>query len=133
MTSSDACGSQLRMVLTNGGVGLVASGDGVGSGASEVKEHPGGKLGPWKQIWRNKVPTKEASLRSSLRQDVRWLRNELFFMQSFLKDAEQKQVVDQRVQQWVFEINSVANDAVAILETYSLEASKVTTLDLLVV
>ncbi|KAH0678401.1 hypothetical protein KY284_019486 [Solanum tuberosum] len=66
----------------------------------------------------------EASLRSSLRQDVRWLRNELFFMQSFLKDAEQKQVVDQRVQQWVFEINSVANDAVAILETYSLEASK---------
>ena len=24
----------------------------------EVKEHPGGKLGPWKQIWRNKVPTK---------------------------------------------------------------------------
>ncbi|KAH0759729.1 hypothetical protein KY290_023222 [Solanum tuberosum] len=45
-------------------------------------------------------------------------------MQSFLKDAEQKQVVDQRVQQWVFEINYVANDAVAILETYSLEASK---------
>ncbi|KAH0681946.1 hypothetical protein KY289_019698 [Solanum tuberosum] len=45
-------------------------------------------------------------------------------MQSFLKDAEQKQVVDQRVQQWVFEINSVANDAIAILETYSLEASK---------
>ena len=24
----------------------------------EVKEHPGGMLGPWKQIWRNKVPTK---------------------------------------------------------------------------
>ena len=23
----------------------------------EMKEHPGGKLGPWKQIWRNKVPT----------------------------------------------------------------------------
>ncbi|KAH0695485.1 hypothetical protein KY285_022582 [Solanum tuberosum] len=66
----------------------------------------------------------EASMRTSLRQDVRWLRNELFFMQSFLKDAEQKQVVDQRIQQWVFEINSVANDAVAILETYSFEASK---------
>ncbi|KAH0757035.1 hypothetical protein KY290_020528 [Solanum tuberosum] len=66
----------------------------------------------------------EASLRTSLRQDVWWLRNELFFMQSFLKNAEQKQVVDQRVQQWVFEINSIANDAVAILETYSFEASK---------
>uniref|UniRef100_M1ATP2 HJTR2GH1 protein n=1 Tax=Solanum tuberosum TaxID=4113 RepID=M1ATP2_SOLTU len=71
-----------------------------------------------------KLLIQEASLRTSLRQDVRWLRNELFFMQSFLKDAEQKQVVDQRVQQWVFEINSVANDAIAILETYSLEASK---------
>ena len=23
-----------------------------------VKEHPGGKLGPWKQIWRSKVSTK---------------------------------------------------------------------------
>ncbi|KAG5569055.1 hypothetical protein H5410_058821 [Solanum commersonii] len=67
----------------------------------------------------------EASLRLSLRQDVQWLRNELFFMQSFLKDAEQRQVEDQRVQQWVFEINSVANDVVAILETYSFEAGKV--------
>ncbi|XP_016484997.1 disease resistance protein RPP13-like [Nicotiana tabacum] len=60
----------------------------------------------------------EVALRISLRQDVRWLRNELLFMQSFLKDAEQKQNEDKRVQQWVFEINSIANDAVAILETY---------------
>ncbi|PHT54151.1 hypothetical protein CQW23_08613 [Capsicum baccatum] len=45
-------------------------------------------------------------------------------MQSFLKDAEQKQCGDQRVQQWVFEINSTANDAVAILETYSFEAGE---------
>uniref|UniRef100_M1AV79 SNKR2GH2 protein n=1 Tax=Solanum tuberosum TaxID=4113 RepID=M1AV79_SOLTU len=43
---------------------------------------------------------------------------------SFLKDAEQKQCGDLRVQQWVFEINSIANDAVAILETYSFEAGK---------
>ncbi|MCE3051754.1 hypothetical protein HAX54_050707 [Datura stramonium] len=66
----------------------------------------------------------EVSLRSSLREDVQWLRNELLFMQSFLKDAEQKQSGDQRVQQWVFEINSVANDAVVILETYSFEGSE---------
>ncbi|MCD7466122.1 hypothetical protein HAX54_002528 [Datura stramonium] len=66
----------------------------------------------------------EVALRRSLRENVQWLRNELLFMQSFLKDAEEKQVEDQRVQQWVFEINSVANDAVAILETYSFEASK---------
>ncbi|XP_059308925.1 disease resistance protein RPP13-like [Lycium ferocissimum] len=66
----------------------------------------------------------EVNLRLSLREEVQWLRNELLFMQSFLKDAEEKQVGDQRVQQWVFEINDFANDAVAILETYSLEAGE---------
>ncbi|KAH0692353.1 hypothetical protein KY285_019450 [Solanum tuberosum] len=66
----------------------------------------------------------EVNLRLSLREDIQWLRTELLFMQSFLKDAEQKQSRDQRVQQWVFEINSIANDAVAILETYSFEAGK---------
>ncbi|XP_060184193.1 putative disease resistance RPP13-like protein 3 [Lycium barbarum] len=66
----------------------------------------------------------KAKLRLSLREEVQWLRNELLFMQSFLKDAEEKQVGDHRVQQWVFDINSVANDAVAILETYSFEAGK---------
>nr|ADL59403.1 SNKR2GH2 protein [Solanum schenckii] len=66
----------------------------------------------------------EINLRLSLREDVQWLRNELLFMQSFLKDAEQKQSGDQRIQQWVFEINSIANDVVAILETYSFEAGK---------
>ncbi|XP_049382639.1 disease resistance protein RPP13-like [Solanum stenotomum] len=66
----------------------------------------------------------EVSLLTNLRDEVRWLRNELLFMQSFLKDAELKQSRDQRVQQWVFEINSIANDAVAILETYSFKAGK---------
>ncbi|KAK4720794.1 hypothetical protein R3W88_011027 [Solanum pinnatisectum] len=66
----------------------------------------------------------EISLRLSLRDEVTWLRNELLFIQSFLRDAELKQSRDQRVQQWVFEINSIANDAVAILETYTFEADK---------
>ena len=66
----------------------------------------------------------EINLRLSLREDIQWLRNELLFMQSFLRDAELKQCGDQRVQQWVFEINSIANNAVAILETYSFEAGK---------
>ncbi|MCD9640211.1 hypothetical protein HAX54_025393 [Datura stramonium] len=56
-------------------------------------------------------PLEEVNLRLSLREDVHWLQNELLFMQSFLRDAEEKQSGDQRVQQWVFEINSVANDA----------------------
>ncbi|KAH0678487.1 hypothetical protein KY284_019572 [Solanum tuberosum] len=66
----------------------------------------------------------QVSLRTSLRDEVRWLRNELLFIQSFLRDAEIKQCVDLRVQQWVFEINSIANDVVAILETYTFEAGK---------
>ncbi|KAL3370228.1 hypothetical protein AABB24_007322 [Solanum stoloniferum] len=66
----------------------------------------------------------QVSLRKNLRKEIEWLRNELLFIQSFLRDAEQKQYGDQRVQQWVFEINSIANDAVAILETYSFEAGK---------
>ncbi|XP_009618211.3 disease resistance protein RPP13-like [Nicotiana tomentosiformis] len=61
----------------------------------------------------------EVALRRSLRENVQWLRNELLFMQSFFKDAEEKQVEDLRVQQWIFEISSIANDTVAILETYS--------------
>uniref|UniRef100_M1CY33 HJTR2GH1 protein n=1 Tax=Solanum tuberosum TaxID=4113 RepID=M1CY33_SOLTU len=66
----------------------------------------------------------QVSLRTSLREKVEWLRNELLFIQSFLKDAELKQCGDQRVQQWVFEINSITNDVVAILETYNFEAGK---------
>ncbi|KAK6790856.1 hypothetical protein RDI58_009937 [Solanum bulbocastanum] len=66
----------------------------------------------------------QVSQRKNLRKEVELLRNELLFMQSFLREAEQKQGGDQRVQQWVFEINSIANEAVAILETYSFEAGK---------
>ncbi|KAH0692474.1 hypothetical protein KY285_019571 [Solanum tuberosum] len=64
----------------------------------------------------------EINLRLSLREDVQWLHNELLFMQSFLKDAELKQCEDHRIQKWVVEINSIANDDVAILETYTFEA-----------
>ncbi|KAH0692477.1 hypothetical protein KY285_019574 [Solanum tuberosum] len=66
----------------------------------------------------------QVSLLTNLRDEVRWLRNELLFIQSFLRDAELKQSGDHRIQQWVFEINSIANDAVAILETYTFEAGK---------
>ncbi|XP_060183760.1 disease resistance protein RPP13-like [Lycium barbarum] len=59
-----------------------------------------------------------------LKAEVQWLQNDLLYMQSFLKDAEERQVGDHRVRQWVFDIKSVANDAVAILETYSLEAGE---------
>ncbi|KAH0695345.1 hypothetical protein KY285_022442 [Solanum tuberosum] len=66
----------------------------------------------------------EVSLGQNVRENVIWLRNELSFMQAFLKDAEKKQAQDNLVQQWVMEITSVANEAVSILETYSLDAAK---------
>ncbi|KAH0757045.1 hypothetical protein KY290_020538 [Solanum tuberosum] len=66
----------------------------------------------------------QVSLRTNLRDEIGWLKTELLIIQSFLKDAEQKKSGDHRIQQWVFEINSIANDAVAILETYSFEAGK---------
>ncbi|XP_006359361.1 disease resistance protein RPP13-like [Solanum tuberosum] len=66
----------------------------------------------------------QVSLRTNQRDEIRWLRTELLIIQAFLKDAEQKKSGDHRIQQWVFEINSIANDAVAILDTYSFEAGK---------
>ncbi|XP_059310264.1 putative disease resistance protein At1g50180 [Lycium ferocissimum] len=66
----------------------------------------------------------EVGLSLSLTEDVEWLQCELRFMQSFLIDAQQKQVGDHTVQRRVFEINSVANDVLAILETYSGLASR---------
>ncbi|KAM3338949.1 putative disease resistance RPP13-like protein 3 [Capsicum galapagoense] len=66
----------------------------------------------------------EVNIRLSLREDIQWLQDELLFMQSFLKDAEEKKSGDQRVRQWVSEINSIANDIVSILETYGFESVK---------
>ncbi|PHU17199.1 hypothetical protein BC332_12894 [Capsicum chinense] len=66
----------------------------------------------------------EVNIRLSLREDIQWLQDELLFMQSFLKDAEEKKSGDQRVRQWVSEINSIANDIVSILKTYGFESVK---------
>ncbi|XP_049353358.1 disease resistance protein RPP13-like [Solanum verrucosum] len=66
----------------------------------------------------------EFNLRLSLKEDIQWLQSELLSMQAFLRDAEQKQSGDQTVKQLVVDINTIANDAVAVLETYSLEAGK---------
>ncbi|KAH0678963.1 hypothetical protein KY284_020048 [Solanum tuberosum] len=46
------------------------------------------------------------------------------FVSFAVQKLELKQCGDQKVQQWVFEINSIANDVVAILETYNFEAGK---------
>ncbi|KAK3001085.1 hypothetical protein RJ639_021458 [Escallonia herrerae] len=65
-----------------------------------------------------------------VRKNVEWLRYELGYMQSFIKDAEQKQVRDERVQQWVNDIIYIADEAVDIIDKFTheiegVEASKV--------
>ncbi|KAH0759033.1 hypothetical protein KY290_022526 [Solanum tuberosum] len=76
------------------------------------------------QSFPRELAFEEVSLRQSLKENVLWLRNELSFMQAFLKDAEKQQAENHLVKQWVFEITSVVNEAVAILEAYSLDAAK---------
>ncbi|KAK3028649.1 hypothetical protein RJ639_037829 [Escallonia herrerae] len=60
-----------------------------------------------------------------VREDVEWLRDELRYMQSFIKDAEQKGGGDQRVRQWVNDIKCVADEAVDIIDSFSVEIQKV--------
>ncbi|KAK3001086.1 hypothetical protein RJ639_021459 [Escallonia herrerae] len=59
-----------------------------------------------------------------VREDVEWLRDELRYMQSFIKDAEQKGRGDERVQQWVNDIICVADEAVDIIDSFSLEIER---------
>lgn len=51
-----------------------------------------------------------------VRDDVKWLQEKLKWMLSFLKDAEEKQVVDHRMRQWISDIRDVAYDAEDILK-----------------
>ncbi|KAK2983787.1 hypothetical protein RJ640_017190 [Escallonia rubra] len=60
-----------------------------------------------------------------VREDVEWLRDELRYMQSFIKDAEQKGGGDQRVQQWVNDIRRSADEAVDIIDSFTLEIERV--------
>ena len=63
----------------------------------------------------------EVALRQNVRNNLEWLRSELGFLLSFIKDTEEKQESDHRVQQWISEIMDVANDTVMILEEFTLE------------
>ncbi|KAL3512430.1 hypothetical protein ACH5RR_025147 [Cinchona calisaya] len=73
----------------------------------------------------------EIGLRKNVRTQVEWLRNELGYMQSFIKDAEEKHGSDHRVLQWILEITDVANDTVVILEDFSLKVGRNEFVDIL--
>ncbi|KAK3220690.1 hypothetical protein Dsin_014660 [Dipteronia sinensis] len=52
---------------------------------------------------------------------VEWLRDELQWMQCFLKDADAKQEEDQRVRNWMTEIRNAAYDAEDIVDSFILK------------
>ncbi|KAK2983783.1 hypothetical protein RJ640_017186 [Escallonia rubra] len=62
--------------------------------------------------------------RPSVREDVEWLRDELSYMQSFIKDAEQKGGGDHRVRQWVNDIRCSADEAVDIIDSFTHEIER---------
>ncbi|KAM3281304.1 disease resistance protein RPP13 [Capsicum chacoense] len=62
----------------------------------------------------------EANVRLSVKGNVFWLQSQLIKMLKFLEYAEDQQVKDPMVLHYVFDIRNIANEAVAILETYSM-------------
>ncbi|KAG5530566.1 hypothetical protein RHGRI_025502 [Rhododendron griersonianum] len=59
-----------------------------------------------------------------VRDDVKWLQEKLKWMLSFLKDAEEKQVVDHRMRQWISDIRDVAYDAEDIIDNFILKVEE---------
>ncbi|XP_061345665.1 putative disease resistance protein At1g50180 [Gastrolobium bilobum] len=66
---------------------------------------------------------------SGVRGQVERLKNELGWMQSFLRDADAKQEENERVRMWVSEIRDVAFEAEELIETYVYRATMANRLD----
>ncbi|BBN68021.1 Disease resistance protein CC-NBS-LRR class family [Prunus dulcis] len=67
--------------------------------------------------------TEEALLLEGVGDKVEQLRDELRWMQSFLKDVDAKQEKNERLRIWVSQIREVALDAEDVVETYIAEAA----------
>ncbi|PSS06211.1 Disease resistance protein [Actinidia chinensis var. chinensis] len=59
-----------------------------------------------------------------VRDEVEWLRNKLEYMLCFLKDVEEKQDGDHRIQKWISDIRDVAYDAEDIIDNFILEVEE---------
>ncbi|XP_057503474.1 disease resistance protein RPP13-like [Actinidia eriantha] len=59
-----------------------------------------------------------------VRDEVQWLRNKLEYLLCFLKDAEEKQDGDHRIQKWISDIRDVAYDAEDIIDNFILEVEE---------
>ncbi|PIN21649.1 hypothetical protein CDL12_05645 [Handroanthus impetiginosus] len=54
-------------------------------------------------------------------EEMEWVKRELQRMQTFLKDAAEKQANDDNIRQWISEIRELAKDAEDIIDTFILE------------
>ncbi|XP_044476557.1 disease resistance protein RPP13-like [Mangifera indica] len=66
----------------------------------------------------------EAGFLREVKDEVLMLKNELEWMQCFIKDAEQKQVEDAMIRKWVSDIRDIAYDTEDVLDSYLLNCSR---------
>ncbi|RWR84257.1 putative disease resistance protein [Cinnamomum micranthum f. kanehirae] len=60
----------------------------------------------------------EAQLLLKVREGVEWIKNELKWMQRFLKDADSKQNTEELVKKWVSDIRDVSYEIEDVIETF---------------
>ncbi|KAI4346705.1 hypothetical protein L6164_007578 [Bauhinia variegata] len=65
----------------------------------------------------------EAILLYGVSREVETLKTELKRMQCFLRDAERRQDEDERIQNWILEIRTIAFDAEDVIEIYALKVA----------
>ncbi|XP_044476546.1 disease resistance protein RPP13-like [Mangifera indica] len=70
----------------------------------------------------------EAVFLREVRDEVQLLKNELEWMQCFIKDAEEKQVEDVMIRKWVSDIREIAYDTEDVLDKFMLKIDKEKTL-----
>ncbi|RDX65850.1 putative disease resistance RPP8-like protein 2, partial [Mucuna pruriens] len=73
--------------------------------------------------------TEAVSQLAGVKEEVEILKNELAWMQSFLRDADAKQEENERVRMWVSEIRDVAFEAEQLIETYVYNSTMESRLD----
>ncbi|KAL5833951.1 hypothetical protein ACOSQ3_017625 [Xanthoceras sorbifolium] len=64
---------------------------------------------------------REAVFLRGVNNEVKWLKDELGWMQCFLKDAEEKQYGDALISKWVSDIRELAYDIEDVLDTFHLK------------
>ncbi|KAL5998093.1 hypothetical protein ACLOJK_009028 [Asimina triloba] len=63
----------------------------------------------------------EAIFLHGVSEQVQWMEAEFTRMQCFLKDADAKQLADERVKNWVLDVQEVAQDAEDAIDTFAYE------------